>query len=116
MSLRTDLEKKQAKFLTEIKVMEKKLATRKPKKEQADRKLQAAKVEAVKRVEALHAKNNTRLNKEIADITASLALKKKGYLEISAEIMAATPATPERVTVPARTLLATGSVGAPILD
>lgn len=113
MSARSDLVKKQGKFLSEINLMEKKLATRKPKKEQADRKLQQAKIDAVKRVETLHAKNNTRLNNEIKKISEELALKKKGYLEISAEILSASPPAPERVTVPSRTLLA---VGTPTLD
>lgn len=112
MNERALLVKKQAKFLSEINLIEKKLATRKPKKEQADRKLQAAKVEAVKRVEAAHAKNNNRLNAEIKSLTEMLALKKKGYTEISTEILTA-QTTPERVTVPARTLL---SVGAPAVD
>ena len=110
MSTRKDLEKKQAKLLSEIKILEKKLNVRKPKVEQANRKLATLKADALKRVEAFHTKNTQRLTKEVKTFTDELALKRKGYVEVSTEILTPQVESIERITVPPRTLLSVGSL------
>ena len=84
---RDELESDQRKTLTRIKVLEKKLAFRKPKNEKAARDLADKKKTALLKIEEEHKRANARLLKELDDVERELSLSRKRYLELSGDIL-----------------------------